>query len=84
MTPSSKDATDTRRPGAGGKKRITRDDIETKLREIAGPVEDNVEKAQSMAVAVGVAVGAALVVAAFLYGRRRGKKRTPVVEIRRI
>ncbi len=82
MTPSTNDAI-TRR-GPGGKQRITRDDIETKLREIAGPVEDNVEKAQSMAVAVGVAVGAVLVVAAYLLGRRRGKKRTPIVEIRRI
>jgi len=83
MTPSADEASGTRR-GSGGKQRITRDDIESKLREIAGPVEDNVEKAQSMAVAVGVAVGAVLVVAAYVLGRRRGRKRTPVVEIRRI
>ncbi len=74
MTPSSKEA----------KPRITRDDIEAKLRDIAGPVEDNVERAQSMAVAVGVAVGAVLVITAYVLGRRRGRKRTPVVEIRRV
>jgi hypothetical protein len=79
MTPSAKEAARAR-----GKKPITREDIEAKLRDIAGPVEDNVERAQSMAVAVGVALGAALVVAAFFYGRRRGRKRTPVVEIRRV
>jgi hypothetical protein len=66
------------------KKRITRDDIETKLREIAGPVEDNVDKAKSFASAVAVAVGAALVIGAYWAGRRRGKKRVPVVEIRRV
>jgi hypothetical protein len=82
MTPTTNEATDSRRPGA--KPRITRDDIESKLRDIAGPVEDNVERAQSMAVAVGVAVGALLVVTAYFLGRRKGRKRTPVVEIRRI
>jgi hypothetical protein len=82
MTPSTNEATDARRPG--GKSRITRDDLESKLREIAGPVEDNVERAQSMSVAVGVAVGAALVITAYFFGRRRGRKRTPVIEIRRI
>jgi hypothetical protein len=82
MTPSTNEATESRRPG--GKPRVTRDDIEAKLRDIAGPVEDNVERAQSMAVAVGVAVGAVLVITAYFFGRRRGRKRTPVVEIRRI
>ncbi|HEY1740635.1 MAG TPA: hypothetical protein VGI86_18115 [Acidimicrobiia bacterium] len=82
MTPSTNEATDARRPG--DKSRITRDDLESKLREIAGPVEDNVERAQSMSVAVGVAIGAALVITAYFFGRRRGRKRTPVIEIRRI
>ena len=82
MTPSTNEVTDSRRPGA--KPRVTREDIESKLRDIAGPVEDNVERAQSMGVAVGVAVGAVLVITAYFFGRRRGRKRTPVVEIRRI
>jgi hypothetical protein len=71
-------------PSTDKKKRITRDDIEAKLREISGPVEDNVDRAKSAAVAVGVAVGAALIIAAYVLGRRRGHKRTPVVEIKRI
>jgi hypothetical protein len=64
--------------------RITIDQIESKLREVASPVEERVESAKSMAPVVAVAVGAALVIAAYLIGRRRGKKRTPVIEIRRI
>lgn len=64
--------------------RITRDDIEAKLREVAGPVEAGVEKAKSIGVVVAVAVGAAFVVAAYMMGRRRGKKRSSVIEIRRL
>ena len=59
-------------------------DIEAKLRSMAGPVEEGVEKAKSVAAAGAVAVGAVLVIGAFLLGRRRGKKRAPVIEIRRI
>jgi hypothetical protein len=65
-------------------KRVTREDIEAKLRDIAGPVEDNVDSAKSVGVAAAVAVGAALVVVAYILGRRKGRRRTPVIEIRRI
>ena len=64
--------------------RITIDQIESKLREVAAPVEERVEQARSMAPVIAVAIGATLVIAAYLLGRRRGKKRTPVIEIRRI
>ncbi len=64
--------------------RITIDQIESKLREVAAPVEERVDQAKSMAPVIAVAVGAALVLAAYMLGRRRGKKRTPVIEIRRI
>lgn len=64
--------------------RITKRDIEAKLREVAAPVEEGVGQAKSMAPVAAVAVGAALILAAYLLGRRRGKKRTPVIEIRRI
>ncbi len=65
-------------------KRISIGDIESKLRDMAGPVEAGVEKAKSVAVASAVAIGAVLVVGAYLMGRRKGKKRLPVIEIRRI
>ncbi len=47
-------------------------------------MEERVDQAKSMAPVIAVAVGAALVLAAYMLGRRRGKKRTPVIEIRRI
>ncbi len=76
-------ANDPTRPG-DAKSRITRTDIEEKLRQFAGPVEEGVDRAKSVGAAAAVAVGAVLVIGAYLFGRRRGKKRVPVVEIRRI
>jgi hypothetical protein len=66
------------------KEKITRDDIEAKLRELRGEVDGRVEevKVPAMAIAVGLAV--ATVVVAYWLGKRRGKKRQTVLEIRRI
>jgi len=68
-------------PGRG---RITRSDIEGKLREMRGDVEETAEaaKAPIMAIAGGVAV--AIVIVAFMLGKRRGRRRSTVVEIRRV
>ncbi len=64
--------------------RITRADIEGKLREMRGEVEETAEaaKAPIMAIAGGVVV--AVVIVAFLLGKRRGRRRSTVVEIRRV
>jgi len=64
--------------------RITRDDIEAKFREMTGEVSDEVESARSQAVTVGLALGVLLVAAVFLIGRRTGRRRSAVVEVRRI
>jgi hypothetical protein len=69
---------------SSGSSRITVDQIESKLRDITSPVEERVDQARSMVPVIAVAVGAAIVLAAYVLGRRRGKKRTPVIEIRRI
>jgi hypothetical protein len=65
-------------------KRITKDDIEAKLREVAGDIDVQVDKAKPKLVtgAIGVAVVALLV--AYLLGRRGGKSKSAVVEIRRL
>jgi hypothetical protein len=65
-------------------KKITRDDIETKLRELAGDVDFQVDAAKPklLAGAVGAAILALLI--AYLLGRRGGKSRSAVVEIRRL
>jgi hypothetical protein len=68
--------------GHGG--RITRDDIEAKFRELGGEVDQGVEQAQNVGVLLAAVGVTALVVAAFLVGRRRGRRRQTVLEIRRI
>lgn len=63
---------------------IGREDIERKLRELQQDVEHVGASARSYALAVGTVLAVAIVSAAFLLGRRRGKRRSTVVEIRRI
>jgi len=63
---------------------INRSDIESKLREIQGEVDTVASSAKPIGLAV-VAVGAvALLVVAFMLGSRKGKKKSTVVEIRRV
>jgi len=64
--------------------RITRDDIESKFRELQGEVDEGAEKAKSYALIVGAVAVVAVVGIAFLVGRRRGKKRSTIVEVRRL
>lgn len=63
---------------------IQRDDIEAKFRELQGGVEHTTEAARGTLVTVGAVAAVVIVLAAFLLGRKRGKKRTTVVEIRRV
>jgi cobalamin biosynthesis Mg chelatase CobN len=65
-------------------KKITRDDIESKLRELRGEVDEEVEAVKMPAIAIAVGVAVATVVGAYWFGRRRGRKRQTVLEIRRI
>jgi hypothetical protein len=63
---------------------VTRGDIEAKLAEIRGVADDTTEVAQEAVKPALVAIGAGVVVIAFLLGRRRGRKKSTIVEIRRI
>jgi sugar (pentulose or hexulose) kinase len=63
---------------------VTRDDIAAKLAEIQGEIRETGERAKVPVLAVGAVAVAALVVGAYLLGRRRGRKRTTVVEVRRL
>jgi len=63
---------------------VTRADIETKLREIRGEVEEVGSSARSVAAIVGAVAVVAVVGAVYLFGRRRGRTEKTVVEIRRI
>ena len=64
--------------------RITRADIESKLREMRGEVEETAEAAKAPILAIAGGVAAAIVIAAFLFGKRRGRRKSTVVEIRRV
>ena len=64
--------------------KITRDQIESKFREMTGGVTDEVEEVRSQALAIGLAVLVGSVAVVYLIGRRRGRRRSTIVEVRRI
>jgi|EndMetStandDraft_3_1072993.scaffolds.fasta_scaffold1839059_1 hypothetical protein len=63
---------------------ITRDDIESKLREVYDGATDQVASTKTTMVSVAAVIGALLVLIVFLLGIRGGKKRTTIVEIKRV
>lgn len=63
---------------------VTRDDLERKLRELKGEVSETAQSATTTLVAVGAAAVMGVVAVAYLLGRRRGRIRSTVVEVRRI
>jgi hypothetical protein len=65
-------------------KPITRGDIEAKLRQIQRGTDAGAEAAKGAGMAGGIVGTVLLVVAAYWLGRRRGRKRRTVVEIRRV
>ena len=72
------------RPVVAPDRKITRDDIESKLREIQGDVTERAEAAKVPAIAIAVGVAVVTIAAAYFLGRRQGKRRQTVLEIRRI
>ncbi len=63
---------------------IRRDDLEAKMRELEGEVTETRESATNTIVTVGAVAVVVVIAIAFLMGRRKGKKRTTVVEVRRL
>jgi hypothetical protein len=70
--------------GADHEGPVTRSDLEGKLRELHSGVGDTAQSAKSTMLAVGAAVAVGVVAIAWWMGRRNGKKRTTVVEVRRV
>lgn len=62
--------------------RITRDDIENKIREIQGGIETDVEEAKALAVPAVVAIVLILIGLAYAIGKRGGKKKSMILEIK--
>ena len=69
---------------AGVQKRITRADIEAKLRDMRGEVQQTAEAARTPILAIAGGVAAVVITVAFLLGKRRGRRKSTVVEIRRV
>jgi hypothetical protein len=63
---------------------IRRGDLEAKFRELQGDVEETAQAATSTLITVGAVVLVGVVAVAFLLGRRKGRRHTTVVEVRRI
>jgi hypothetical protein len=63
---------------------ITRADIEAKFGELRGEVDQRTEAVKVPAIAIAVGAAVLTVVVVFWLGKRKGKKRQMVLEIRRI
>ena len=62
---------------------ITPADIKNKHGDIQGEAQEQVESAKNQILAVGVVVAVLMLLAAFLLGRRGGKRASAVIEVRR-
>ena len=71
-----------RSPGSG--ERITRADIEAKFSELQGDVQDAGEAAKGVGLVVAGVVAVAILGLVFVLGKRRGRKKTTTIEIRRV
>jgi hypothetical protein len=63
---------------------VTRDDIERSLRAIQTGVEGKVVSQRTKIIRAASVAGVVLVVLIFLLGKRSGRKRSAIVEIRRV
>ena len=64
--------------------KIRRDDLEAKFRELQGDVQETADEAKSYVLAAAAVVVVGIAAVAFVLGRRRGRKRSTIVEIRRV
>ena len=65
-------------------KQITRGDLEEKFREIQDDVQGKVVSKKDTMRAVAIGGGVVLLLIFYVLGRRSGKKKTTLVEIRRV
>jgi hypothetical protein len=71
----------SRRTGSPGP--VTKADIEQKLRTVAGGVEESIASRRQKIIAGGVAAAVLLLMISYLLGRRVGKAKSAVIEVRR-
>jgi hypothetical protein len=75
--------TTTSRAGSNGRV-ITRDDLQAAYAQVMGEGEATARAAAPRGLAIAGAIGILIVTLAFLAGRRRGRAKSAVVEIRRL
>lgn len=63
--------------------RITRDDLESRFRALQDEVQGKVNDKKQTMTTVAIVAGVVLLLFVFVLGRRAGKKKTTLVEIRR-
>lgn len=64
--------------------RITREDIETKLRQLKGDAEEATLAQKTNGIVIAAVGGVIVLVLAYVLGRRGGRKKSAFVEIRRL
>jgi hypothetical protein len=64
--------------------RITRDDLESRFRQLQDNVQGRVEDKKRTLTTVGIGGVVVLLLVFFFLGSRRGKRKTTLVEIRRV
>ncbi len=72
----------TGKDGSGSEK-ITPDDLLNKLQSFQDGVQQNVANRKQTLIAVGGGIGVFMLILFFLLGRRAGRKKTTLVEIKR-
>jgi hypothetical protein len=63
---------------------ISRDDLEHKLRALQGDIKGAVDNQRTNLMMAAGVIGVVLVFVFFLLGRRSGKRKSTIVEIRRV
>jgi hypothetical protein len=62
---------------------ISKSDLESKLRALQGGVEESIQSRRQQLLAGGAAIAAVILIITFLLGRRAGRRKSAVIEIRR-
>ncbi len=73
----------TTRAGSNGRL-ITREDLQAAYTQVMGEGEAEVRAAAPRALAIAGAVGILVIALAFMAGKRRGRAKSAIVEIRRL
>jgi hypothetical protein len=72
------------RPAGMPPRKVTREDLEAKFRELRSEVDITAQAARSYIVVAGGLAVVAIATVAFLLGRRRGHKQRTIVEVHRL